>query len=197
MSGGDAALISVPPAGNAVKDFSGITFARWPPHFRPPLPRDRCGLHRVRFAGERAGVRGPYRSVKPPHPDPLPHIGVLLESSAECGGRTFSRSHVSPERGRIGRRVRARVRSSDISFQAARSIASHRNHSRRDLPESTHGTVTCGRSSPRSLAPGSHQSPPNRVLLRSRPYGNHRRLPQRGHTACPDVRFHCRRLPCR
>ena len=26
--------------------------------FRPPLPRDRCGFHPVRIAGERVGVRG-------------------------------------------------------------------------------------------------------------------------------------------
>ncbi len=165
MFGGDAALISVPPAGNAVKDFSGITFARWP-HVSGPL-------------------------------SPAIDVAFTVCVLRGRGGRTFSRSHVSPERGRIGRRVRARARSSDISFQAARSIASHRNHSPRDLPESTHGTVTCGRSSPRSLAPGSHQSPPNRVLLRSRPYGNHRRLPHRGHTACHDVRLHSRCLTCR
>ena len=41
--------------GNAVKDFSGITFARWPTRFRPPLPRDRCGLCFVHAVGERAG----------------------------------------------------------------------------------------------------------------------------------------------
>ena len=28
------------PSGNAVKDFSGIRFTRWPTRFRPPLPRD-------------------------------------------------------------------------------------------------------------------------------------------------------------
>ena len=37
-------------------------------------------------AGERVGVRGPHLSLKPPHPGPLPHSGVLSESSAEGGG---------------------------------------------------------------------------------------------------------------
>ena len=44
------------PSGNAVKDFSGITLTRQPERFLPPLPRDRCGFRRVRFAGERVGV---------------------------------------------------------------------------------------------------------------------------------------------
>ncbi len=73
-------------AGNAVKDFSRITFARWPTRFRPPLPRDQCGNPGGRFAGERVGVRGPYRSLKPPHPGPLPHSGVYSESGIDCGG---------------------------------------------------------------------------------------------------------------
>ena len=45
-----------PRSGNAVKDFSGITFARWPTRFRPPLPRDRRVFCPVRVAGERVGV---------------------------------------------------------------------------------------------------------------------------------------------
>ena len=69
-----------------MKDISRITSTRQPARFRPPLPRDRCGPCPVRFAGERAGVRGPYCSLKPPHPGPLPHSGVHPESSADCGG---------------------------------------------------------------------------------------------------------------
>ncbi len=37
-------------------------------------------------AGERVGVRGPHRSLSPPHPGHLPHRGVLPESITECGG---------------------------------------------------------------------------------------------------------------
>ena len=75
-----------PRWGNAVKDFSRVTPTRQPARFRLPLPRDRCGFHLVRVAGERVGVRGPYRLFKPPHPGPLPPSQVLSESSADCGG---------------------------------------------------------------------------------------------------------------
>ncbi len=82
-----AIMMSPPnPAGNTVKDFSGITFARLPPRFRPLLPRDQRVFCPVRVAGERAGVRGRYRSLRPPHPDPLPHSRVHSASGIECGG---------------------------------------------------------------------------------------------------------------
>ena len=51
----------------------------------PSPPRSACLLP-VHVAGERAGVRGLYRSLRPPHPDPLPPNGVHSESSTECGG---------------------------------------------------------------------------------------------------------------
>ena len=37
-------------------------------------------------AGERVGVRGPHRSLWPPHLGPLPHSGVFTESDTDCGG---------------------------------------------------------------------------------------------------------------
>ena len=57
-----------------------------PTRFRPPLPRERCGFRMTHVAGERVGVRGPHRSLKPPHPGPLPHSQVFSESNAQCGG---------------------------------------------------------------------------------------------------------------
>ncbi len=93
---------SNPPRGNAVKDYSGIAFARSPTRFRPPLPRERCGPCPMRFAGERAGVRGQYRSLRPPHPGPLPHSRVLSKSSAECGGE--GAEHWETPRGNPSRR---------------------------------------------------------------------------------------------
>ena len=51
----------------------------------PSPPRSACLLP-VHVAGERAGVRGPYRSLRPPHPDPLPPNGVHSESSTDGGG---------------------------------------------------------------------------------------------------------------
>ena len=42
-------------------------------------------------AGERVGVRGPHCPLRPPHPGPLPHSGVLSDSSADCGGEGAER----------------------------------------------------------------------------------------------------------
>ncbi len=38
------------------------------------------------IAGERDGVRGPHRSLRPPRPGPLPHSRVGSQSRADCGG---------------------------------------------------------------------------------------------------------------
>ncbi len=81
------AFILFTPADNAVKDFSGITFARQTPRFRPPLPRDRRVFCPVRVAGERAGVRGSERARWPPHPDPLPPVESTPKGASNVGER--------------------------------------------------------------------------------------------------------------
>ena len=75
------------PSGHAVKDFSGITLARQPTRFRPPLPRDRRVFCPVRVAGERAGVRGSERARWPPHPDPLPPVESTPKGASNVGER--------------------------------------------------------------------------------------------------------------
>ena len=54
--------------------------------FPAPSPPQTTWLSGWMFCGERVGVRGPHRSLKPPHPGPLPHNGVDFESGIECGG---------------------------------------------------------------------------------------------------------------
>ena len=42
--------------------------------------------------GETTRVRGPHRSLWPPHPDPLPHSGDFTESRIDCGGEGAERA---------------------------------------------------------------------------------------------------------
>ena len=51
----------------------------------PSPPRSTCLLP-CAFCGGEGGVRGPHRSLRPPHPGPLPHSRVLPESRIDGGG---------------------------------------------------------------------------------------------------------------
>ena len=51
-----------------------------------PSPPRSTSSHKGTRCGGEGGVRGPYLSLKPPHPGPFPHGGVLSESRADCGG---------------------------------------------------------------------------------------------------------------